>query len=138
MLRRIAFDARIGLVVALVAGCCALATTVARAQAAPLPSWNAGAAKERIFAFIDAVTREGGKPAGIHKLVGRRPIAAFSNSDGGLPMLDWTTSGSGRRLGAVVHHNDAAREISNDRELRTAASNAVSTWRRPAVGSSSA
>jgi hypothetical protein len=58
-----------------------------------------------------------GKPVGINEHIGRRPIAAFGNSDGDLQMLQWTTmSGSGRRLSLIVHHTDADREYAYDRK----------------------
>lgn len=63
--------------------------------------------------FIDD---KAGKPVGINRHIGRRPIAAFGNSDGDLQMLQWTTAGAGRRLGVIVHHTDAEREWSYDRE----------------------
>jgi phosphoglycolate phosphatase-like HAD superfamily hydrolase len=56
-----------------------------------------------------------GKPVGIHQFIGRRPIAAFGNSDGDLQMLQWTTAGSGARFGLIVHHTDAEREWAYDR-----------------------
>ena len=56
-----------------------------------------------------------GKPVGIHQHIGRRPIAAFGNSDGDLQMLQWTTAGSGARFALIVHHTDAAREWAYDR-----------------------
>jgi hypothetical protein len=56
-----------------------------------------------------------GKPVGIQRHIGRRPIAAFGNSDGDLQMLQWTTAGSGARFGLIVHHTDAAREWVYDR-----------------------
>jgi hypothetical protein len=56
-----------------------------------------------------------GKPISIHNVIGRRPIAAFGNSDGDLSMLQWTASGPGARLSALVHHDDAAREFAYDR-----------------------
>jgi len=56
-----------------------------------------------------------GKPVGIQQHIGRRPIAAFGNSDGDLQMLQWTTGGSGARLALLVHHTDAARESAYDR-----------------------
>ena len=56
-----------------------------------------------------------GKPVAINQYIGRRPIASFGNSDGDLQMLQWTTGGSGLRLGALVHHTDAVREWSYDR-----------------------
>ncbi|RYD65156.1 MAG: haloacid dehalogenase-like hydrolase [Verrucomicrobiaceae bacterium] len=57
-----------------------------------------------------------GKPVGIQRHIGRRPIAAFGNSDGDFQMLEWTTSGKGPRLGMIVHHTDAEREFAYDRE----------------------
>jgi hypothetical protein len=64
--------------------------------------------------FIDDKT---GKPIGINEHIGRRPIAAFGNSDGDLEMLQWTTLGaSGARFGLIVHHTDAEREYAYDRQ----------------------
>jgi len=57
-----------------------------------------------------------GKPVGIGKFIGRRPIAAFGNSDGDLQMLQWTTAGKGPRLMMLVHHTDAEREYAYDRK----------------------
>lgn len=57
-----------------------------------------------------------GKPVGINQHIGRRPIAAFGNSDGDLQMLQWSSAGSGVRLGAIVHHTDGAREAAYDRK----------------------
>jgi phosphoglycolate phosphatase-like HAD superfamily hydrolase len=66
---------------------------------------------------IDFVNDKGGKPVGIHKHIGRKPIIAFGNSDGDLEMLQWTTAGSnGTRLGLLLHHDDAEREYAYDRE----------------------
>jgi phosphoglycolate phosphatase-like HAD superfamily hydrolase len=65
--------------------------------------------------FVDD---KAGKPVGIHKFIGRRPILAFGNSDGDIEMLQWTTAGSGRRLGLIVHHDDAEREYAYDRESK--------------------
>ncbi|MGC3997506.1 MAG: HAD family hydrolase [Anaeromyxobacter sp.] len=56
-----------------------------------------------------------GKPVGIQQAIGRRPIAAFGNSDGDLEMLQWTAAGRGRRLCLYLHHTDAEREWSYDR-----------------------
>jgi phosphoglycolate phosphatase-like HAD superfamily hydrolase len=56
-----------------------------------------------------------GKPVGINQFIGRRPIAAFGNSDGDLQMLQWTAGGDGPRLMLLVHHTDAAREAAYDR-----------------------
>jgi hypothetical protein len=57
-----------------------------------------------------------GKPVGINEYIGRRPIAAFGNSDGDLQMLQWTTMSGGVRLGMIVHHTDAVREYAYDRD----------------------
>ena len=56
-----------------------------------------------------------GKPVGINRHIGRRPILAFGNSDGDLQMLQWTAAGSGRRFMGIVHHTDAEREWAYDR-----------------------
>jgi phosphoglycolate phosphatase-like HAD superfamily hydrolase len=64
---------------------------------------------------IDFIDDKAGKPVGIHKFIGRRPIAAFGNSDGDFEMLEWTTAGPGARLGVIVHHDDAQREFAYDR-----------------------
>ena len=65
---------------------------------------------------IDFIDDKGGKPVGIHRFIGRRPIAAFGNSDGDFEMLEWTTSAPGPRLGVLVHHDDAVREYAYDRK----------------------
>jgi phosphoglycolate phosphatase-like HAD superfamily hydrolase len=56
-----------------------------------------------------------GKPIGINRFIGRRPIFAFGNSDGDLQMLQWTTAGGGARFAGIVHHTDAEREYAYDR-----------------------
>lgn len=56
-----------------------------------------------------------GKPVGIQTHIGRRPVAAFGNSDGDLQMLQWTAAGGGARLCLYVHHTDAEREWAYDR-----------------------
>lgn len=68
------------------------------------------------LAEIDFIDDGPGKPAGIYKFIGRRPIAAFGNSDGDFQMLEWTTAGAGRRFGLIVHHDDAEREVAYDRD----------------------
>lgn len=65
---------------------------------------------------INFIDDKAGKPVGINQHIGRRPIAAFGNSDGDLQMLQWTTAGSGARLALLVHHTDATREWSYDRK----------------------
>jgi hypothetical protein len=64
---------------------------------------------------MDFIDDKAGKPVGIHKFIGRRPIAAFGNSDGDLQMLQWTAAGKGPRLMVIVHHTDAKREWAYDR-----------------------
>jgi len=55
-----------------------------------------------------------GKPASIQAHIGRRPLAAFGNSDGDLQMLQWTAAGPGARFLLLVHHTDGARETAYD------------------------
>jgi len=59
---------------------------------------------------IDFIDDKAGKPVGINKFIGRRPIAAFGNSAGDREMLEWTGAGSGARLMMLVFHDDAQRE----------------------------
>ncbi len=103
----------------------------------PLPSWNEGATRFATVKFVSSVTEEGGpdfvpvveriavfefiddkagKPEGIHRSIGRRPIAAFGNSDGDFEMLEWTTSGPGKRLSVIIHHIEPEREWAYDRK----------------------
>lgn len=56
-----------------------------------------------------------GKPVGIQTHIGRRPIAAFGNSDGDLQMLQWTAAGAGARLCMYIRHTDPGREWAYDR-----------------------
>jgi phosphoserine phosphatase len=65
---------------------------------------------------IDFIDDKAGKPVGINQHIGRRPIAAFGNSDGDLQMLQWTTAGKGARFALYVHHTDAGREWAYDRK----------------------
>ena len=69
--------------------------------------------KEPKVEFIDDGP---GKPVGINRFIGRRPVLAFGNSDGDQQMLQWTMAGEGRRLAGIVHHTDAEREWAYDRE----------------------
>ncbi|HRY14491.1 MAG TPA: HAD family hydrolase [Candidatus Competibacteraceae bacterium] len=59
---------------------------------------------------VDFIDDKTGKPVGINKFIGRRPIAAFGNSAGDREMLEWTGAGSGARLMMLVFHDDAKRE----------------------------
>jgi len=65
---------------------------------------------------INLVDDNAGKPVGINRFIGRRPILAFGNSDGDQQMLEWTAAGDGVRLMGLVHHTDAAREWEYDRK----------------------
>ncbi|MDX0426492.1 HAD family hydrolase [Sinorhizobium medicae] len=65
---------------------------------------------------VDFIDDKAGKPVGINAHIGRRPIAAFGNSDGDLEMLQWTTmTGGTARFGMLIHHTDAEREYAYDR-----------------------
>jgi phosphoserine phosphatase len=68
------------------------------------------------LAELNFIDDKAGKPVGIQQHIGRRPIAAFGNSDGDFEMLAWTTGGAGARLGVIVHHDDAEREYAYDRQ----------------------
>lgn len=59
---------------------------------------------------VNFVDDKAGKPVGINQFIGRRPVAAFGNTDGDLQMLQWTTAGQGLRFALLVHHTDATRE----------------------------
>jgi phosphoglycolate phosphatase-like HAD superfamily hydrolase len=69
--------------------------------------------KEPAVEFVDDGP---GKPVGINRFIGRRPLMAFGNSDGDLQMLQWTTAGDGPRFALIVHHTDAEREWAYDRD----------------------
>ena len=60
-----------------------------------------------------------GKPVGIYRQIGKRPILAFGNSDGDKQMLEWTTLGQSPGLGLIVHHTDAEREYAYDRHPKS-------------------
>ncbi len=65
---------------------------------------------------VSFVDDKDGKPVGIIRHIGQRPILAGGNSDGDFAMLEWTTAGDGPRLGLLVHHDDAEREWAYDRD----------------------
>lgn len=69
--------------------------------------------KDPGIAFIDD---KGGKPVGITRAIGKRPVFVAGNSDGDLAMLQWASAGEGPRFGMIVHHTDAEREWAYDRE----------------------
>jgi phosphoserine phosphatase len=64
---------------------------------------------------LEFVDDKAGKPVGINRFIGRRPVFAFGNSDGDQQMLEWTAAGSGARFMGLVHHTDAVREWAYDR-----------------------
>lgn len=59
---------------------------------------------------VDFIDDKAGKPVGINAHIGRRPLAAFGNSDGDLQMLQWTAAGTGSRFVLLIHHTDSVRE----------------------------
>lgn len=69
------------------------------------------------IAFVDD---KAGKPVGINSHIGRRPIAAFGNSDGDQQMLEWASAGKGAHLALLVHHTDATREYAYDKGTENA------------------
>jgi phosphoglycolate phosphatase-like HAD superfamily hydrolase len=67
---------------------------------------------------VNFIDDKAGKPVGINQHIGRRPIAAFGNSDGDLQMLQWTAAGKGAQYMLIVHHTDAEREWAYDRRSK--------------------
>ena len=62
--------------------------------------------------FVDDKT---GKPAGIHRHIGRRPVFCAGNSDGDQAMLEYTTINNPLpSFGMIVHHTDSVRETAYD------------------------
>jgi len=68
------------------------------------------------LAKVEFIDDGPGKPVGINRFIGRRPIFAFGNSDGDRQMLEWTAAGGGARFMGLVHHTDAGREYAYDRQ----------------------
>lgn len=68
------------------------------------------------LAEVDLINDKSGKPVGIQRHIGRRPIFAAGNSDGDFQMLEWTTTGTGLRFGLLIHHTDADREWAYDKD----------------------
>jgi len=65
---------------------------------------------------VDFVDDGPGKPVGINKFIGRRPILAAGNSDGDYEMLRWVMAGQGPHFAMIIHHTDADREYAYDRK----------------------
>ena len=63
---------------------------------------------------VDFIDDKAGKPVGIQKFIGRRPVFAFGNSDSDQQMLEWTAAADGARFMGLVHHTDAEREWAYD------------------------
>jgi phosphoserine phosphatase len=84
-------------------------------QVAIRPDAASGAPVLMREAKLDFVNDGPLKPVGIYKHIGQRPILAFGNSDGDLPMLQYTMAGAGARMALIVHHDDAQREFAYDR-----------------------
>ena len=63
---------------------------------------------------IELIDDREGKPVGIHRFIGRRPVACFGNSDGDQAMLEWTTIDHEPSFGLIVHHTDPVRESAYD------------------------
>lgn len=78
--------------------------------------WENGLPVIKREAAIDFIDDKEGKPVGIHKFIGRKPVFAAGNSDGDLAMLQWTASGEGKRFMLYVHHTDPDREWAYDRD----------------------
>jgi len=85
---------------------------------------------------LDFVDDKEAKPLAIQQYIGRRPIAAFGNSDGNLQMLQWTADGQGPRFCLYVHHTDAERNGRTTAHRSSVISTRASTKRRPAAGPS--
>ena len=65
---------------------------------------------------LDFLDDKEGKPIAINKFIGKKPIAAFGNSDGDLQMLQWTDSHKENSLMVYIHHTDSVREWAYDRD----------------------
>jgi len=65
---------------------------------------------------INFIDDKEGKPVGINRYIGRKPVFCAGNSDGDLQMMQWTASGSGKRMMLYLHHTDPDREWAYDRQ----------------------
>jgi len=79
-------------------------------------SYNNGNPEIVMLPEMSFINDKEGKPVGIHKNIGRKPVLAVGNSDGDLQMLQWTASSNHKSLMVYVHHTDAEREWAYDRE----------------------
>jgi phosphoserine phosphatase len=78
-----------------------------------------GAVSLTRLAQVDTLVDGAAKPLAIDRVIGRRPVIAFGNADGDIPMLEWTSTGDGPRLAALVHHTDPEREYAYDRASKS-------------------
>jgi len=68
------------------------------------------------LAEIDLIDDKEGKPVGINRYIGRKPVFAGGNSDGDLQMLQWTDANDLKSFKLYVHHTDSVREWAYDRD----------------------
>lgn len=78
--------------------------------------YNDGNPVIRKLPELDFIDDKAGKPVGIHKYIGKKPIFASGNSDGDLQMLQYTASNLQGAFMLYLHHTDADREWAYDRE----------------------
>ncbi len=78
--------------------------------------YNNGDPVIRRLAEIDFIDDKEGKPIGIHKFIGQKPVFASGNSDGDLQMMQWTASSEHKSFMIYLHHTDEVREWAYDRE----------------------
>ena len=78
--------------------------------------YNNGKPVIRRLPDMDFIDDKEGKPIGIHKFIGKKPVFASGNSDGDLQMMQWTASNKYKSFMLYLHHTDADREWAYDRE----------------------
>ena len=78
--------------------------------------YNNGMPVIRRLPEMDFIDDKEGKPIGIHKFIGKKPVFASGNSDGDLPMMQWTASNKYKSFMLYLHHTDGDREWAYDRE----------------------
>ncbi|WP_066224145.1 HAD family hydrolase [Formosa haliotis] len=79
-------------------------------------SYNDGKPTITRLAEIDLIDDKDGKPVGINRYIGRKPVVAIGNSDGDLQMMHWAESNPIKNLQIYVHHTDSIREWKYDRQ----------------------
>ena len=78
--------------------------------------YNEGQPVIRRLAEMDLIDDKGGKPVGIDRYIGRKPVLSAGNSDGDLQMMRWTDANAHKTLKLYLHHTDADREWAYDRK----------------------